>query len=85
MRRGKSHFPRRHGLRANARFIDLEEWIEKNQENLLGFRKELEHKYIKIDGNTSNVTYQQLVDFVSKPFSKSTLENCIHFYSEYSD
>jgi len=49
-------------------------------ENLIEFRVELATNYIRRNGNTSGVTYEQLLDFVSRPFSKSALGGFHEFF-----
>ena len=65
------------------RVNDLEQWASDNVKDLIAFRTELAINYIQLDGNKSNVSYEQLVDFVSSKFSKSALNNCIKFYNEF--
>jgi hypothetical protein len=62
---------------------DLDNWEKENNKYLIAFRNELVNFYNKLDEKISNVAYEQLLNSVLEPFSKSALEGYIKFYREF--
>jgi len=64
---------------------NLEKWTEENAARMLAFRLDLVINYLKLNGKTTGISYEQLLDSLSEPFSKAAIKGCIHFYHEFDD